>query len=108
MLTCCCSIFKQKFIFIFEDDKVKTERELPPFIYGRDFKCQNFHYKEDQYFHVHGGIEFDISTPSIENALEDFKVLIIIVSEMVCHFTALLSNSSTRVSAVTVTRQLSK
>ncbi|XP_027444855.2 ankyrin and armadillo repeat-containing protein isoform X1 [Zalophus californianus] len=57
----------------FSDDKVKTERELPPFIYGRDFKCQHFHYKEDQYFHVHGGIEFDISTPSIENALEDFK-----------------------------------
>ncbi|XP_060033567.1 ankyrin and armadillo repeat-containing protein isoform X1 [Erinaceus europaeus] len=57
----------------FSDDKVKTERELPPFIYGRDFKCQNFHYKEDQYFHVHGGIEFDISTPSIENALDDFK-----------------------------------
>ncbi|XP_072817386.1 ankyrin and armadillo repeat-containing protein isoform X4 [Vicugna pacos] len=57
----------------FSDDNVKTERELPPFIYGQDFKCQNFHYKADQYFHVHGGIEFDISTPSIENALEDFK-----------------------------------
>ncbi|XP_014640166.1 PREDICTED: ankyrin and armadillo repeat-containing protein [Ceratotherium simum simum] len=57
----------------FSDDKVKTERELPPFIYGRDFKCQNFHYKQNQYFHVHGGIEFDISTPSIENALEEFK-----------------------------------
>ncbi|KAL4662270.1 hypothetical protein H8957_014740 [Semnopithecus entellus] len=57
----------------FSDDKVKTERELPPFIYGRDFKCQNFHYKENQYFHIHGGIEFDISTPSIENALEDFQ-----------------------------------
>ncbi|XP_016003278.2 ankyrin and armadillo repeat-containing protein [Rousettus aegyptiacus] len=57
----------------FSDDKVKTERELPPFIYGRDFKCQNFHYKEDQYFHVHGGIEFDITTSSIENALEEFK-----------------------------------
>ncbi|XP_040827784.1 ankyrin and armadillo repeat-containing protein [Ochotona curzoniae] len=57
----------------FSDDKVKTERELPPFIYGQDFKCQNFYYKENQYFHVHGGIEFDISTPSIENALEDFK-----------------------------------
>ncbi|XP_007949764.1 ankyrin and armadillo repeat-containing protein [Orycteropus afer afer] len=57
----------------FSDDKVKTERELPPFILGRDFKCQNFHYKEDQYFHVHGGIEFDISTPPIENALGDFQ-----------------------------------
>ncbi|KAM5279578.1 ankyrin and armadillo repeat-containing protein [Ctenodactylus gundi] len=57
----------------FSDDKVKTERELPPFIYGRDFKCQNFHYKENQYFHVHGGIEFDISTSPVENAREYFK-----------------------------------
>ncbi|KAM6178388.1 ankyrin and armadillo repeat-containing protein [Rhynchocyon petersi] len=57
----------------FSDDKVKTERELPPFIYGQDFKCQNFHYKENQYFHVHGGVEFDISTPPIENAVEDFQ-----------------------------------
>ncbi|XP_077010533.1 ankyrin and armadillo repeat-containing protein isoform X2 [Tamandua tetradactyla] len=57
----------------FSDDKVKTERELPPFTCGRDFKCQNFHYKENQYFHVHGGIEFDISTPPIEDAMEDFK-----------------------------------
>uniref|UniRef100_A0A8C8YVN0 Ankyrin and armadillo repeat containing n=1 Tax=Prolemur simus TaxID=1328070 RepID=A0A8C8YVN0_PROSS len=57
----------------FSDDKVKTERELPPFIYGRDFKCQHFHYRENKYFHVHGGIEFDISTSPIENALEDFK-----------------------------------
>ncbi|XP_059134001.1 ankyrin and armadillo repeat-containing protein isoform X1 [Peromyscus eremicus] len=57
----------------FSDDKVKTERELPPFIYGRDFKCQNFDYKEHQYFHVHGGIEFDISTNPVESALDDFK-----------------------------------
>nr|XP_038940488.1 ankyrin and armadillo repeat-containing protein isoform X2 [Rattus norvegicus] len=55
------------------DDKVKTERELPPFMYGRNFKCQNFDYKEHQYFHVHGGIEFDISTSPVENALDDFK-----------------------------------
>ena len=80
----------------FWDDKVKTERELPPFIYGRDFKCQNFHYKEDQYFHIHGGIEFDISTPSIENASEDFKVYIIVVPEIVRHFTTLSSYSPTR------------
>ncbi|XP_038940485.1 ankyrin and armadillo repeat-containing protein isoform X1 [Rattus norvegicus] len=57
----------------FSDDKVKTERELPPFMYGRNFKCQNFDYKEHQYFHVHGGIEFDISTSPVENALDDFK-----------------------------------
>ncbi|XP_066202317.1 ankyrin and armadillo repeat-containing protein [Saccopteryx leptura] len=69
----------------FSDDKVKTERELPPFIYGRDFKCQNFHYKEDQYFHVHGGIEFDITTPSIENALEDFKNNLEKIQECAAH-----------------------
>ncbi|XP_027252631.1 ankyrin and armadillo repeat-containing protein isoform X3 [Cricetulus griseus] len=57
----------------FSDDKVKTERELPPFIYGRDFKCQNFDYKEHQYFHVHGGIEFDISTSPVESALDEFQ-----------------------------------
>nr|BAC26765.1 unnamed protein product [Mus musculus] len=57
----------------FSDDKVKTERELPPFIYGRDFKCQNFDYKQHQYFHVHGGIEFDISTHPVESALDEFK-----------------------------------
>uniref|UniRef100_G1PPT3 Ankyrin and armadillo repeat containing n=1 Tax=Myotis lucifugus TaxID=59463 RepID=G1PPT3_MYOLU len=55
------------------DDKVKTERELPPFIYGPDFKCQSFQYAKHQYFHVHGGIEFDITTPMIENALEVFQ-----------------------------------
>lgn len=70
----CCSHFKGKFLSISGDDKVKTERELPPFIYGRDFKCQNFDYKENQYFHVHGGIEFDISTNPVENAMDDFKV----------------------------------
>ncbi|XP_068920648.1 ankyrin and armadillo repeat-containing protein [Petaurus breviceps papuanus] len=59
----------------FSDDKVKTERELPPFIRGRNFKCQHFHYAENQYFHVHGGIEFDIGTPPMEEISEAFQEL---------------------------------
>ncbi|CAK6448076.1 unnamed protein product [Pipistrellus nathusii] len=57
----------------FSDDKVKTERELPPFMYGPDFKCRNFQYTKHQHFHVHGGIEFDITTPAIEDALKVFQ-----------------------------------
>uniref|UniRef100_A0A670XMS6 Ankyrin and armadillo repeat containing n=1 Tax=Pseudonaja textilis TaxID=8673 RepID=A0A670XMS6_PSETE len=55
----------------YSDDKVKTERELPPFLLGTDFKCQHFLYAQDQYFHLHGGIEFDIGTPSVEEAAYD-------------------------------------
>uniref|UniRef100_A0A8C3I6V2 Ankyrin and armadillo repeat containing n=1 Tax=Chrysemys picta bellii TaxID=8478 RepID=A0A8C3I6V2_CHRPI len=55
----------------YSDDKVKTERELPPFVFGPDFKCQHFHYIKNEYFHVHGGIEFDVGTPSLEDAVFD-------------------------------------
>uniref|UniRef100_F6W6A6 Ankyrin and armadillo repeat containing n=1 Tax=Ornithorhynchus anatinus TaxID=9258 RepID=F6W6A6_ORNAN len=57
----------------FSDDKVKTERELPPFILGRDFRCRHFEYLENEYFHMHGGIQFDISTASIEEAYDDIQ-----------------------------------
>ncbi|XP_074858067.1 ankyrin and armadillo repeat-containing protein [Carettochelys insculpta] len=57
----------------YSDDKVKTERELPPFMLGPDFKCQHFHYVNNEYFHVHGGIEFDIGTPSVEDVSEEIK-----------------------------------
>ncbi|XP_036598334.1 ankyrin and armadillo repeat-containing protein [Trichosurus vulpecula] len=59
----------------FSDDKVKTERELPPFLRGPNFKCQHFHYAENQYFHVHGGVEFDIGTPPVEEISEAFQEL---------------------------------
>lgn len=58
------------------DDKVKTERELPPFLLGPDFKCQQFIYAHNEYFHLHGGIEFDISTPPVEDLPEEIKVFI--------------------------------
>ncbi|XP_020849208.2 ankyrin and armadillo repeat-containing protein [Phascolarctos cinereus] len=57
----------------FSDDKVKTERELPPFICGPNFKCQHFHYPENQYFHVHGGVQFDIVTPPVEEISDAFQ-----------------------------------
>uniref|UniRef100_A0A8C3T4I8 Ankyrin and armadillo repeat containing n=1 Tax=Chelydra serpentina TaxID=8475 RepID=A0A8C3T4I8_CHESE len=60
----------------YSDDKVKTERELPPFVLGPDFKCQHFHYIKNEYFHVHGGIEFDVGTPSVEDVSEKIKVLV--------------------------------
>ncbi|XP_067405132.1 ankyrin and armadillo repeat-containing protein isoform X4 [Emydura macquarii macquarii] len=56
-------------------DKVKTERELPPFVRGPDFKCQHFHYLKNEYFHVHGGIEFDVGTPSVEDISEEIKAV---------------------------------
>uniref|UniRef100_A0A8D2IQQ6 Ankyrin and armadillo repeat containing n=1 Tax=Varanus komodoensis TaxID=61221 RepID=A0A8D2IQQ6_VARKO len=59
----------------YSDDKVKTERELPPILLGPDFKCQHFMYAQNQYFHLHGGIEFDISTPSVEDISDDIKLL---------------------------------
>ncbi|XP_078249689.1 ankyrin and armadillo repeat-containing protein [Pogona vitticeps] len=57
----------------YSDDKVKTERELPPLLLGTDFKCQHFVYGQNQYFHLHGGIEFDIGTPSVEDVSQNIK-----------------------------------
>ncbi|KAH0621577.1 hypothetical protein JD844_023038 [Phrynosoma platyrhinos] len=55
----------------YSDDKVKTERELPPLLLGPDFKCQHFVYPHNRYFHLHGGIEFDIGTPTVKDAAYD-------------------------------------
>nr|XP_056717208.1 ankyrin and armadillo repeat-containing protein [Euleptes europaea] len=59
----------------YSDDKVKTERELPPMLLGSDFKCQHFTYAQNQYFHLHGGIEFDIGTPSVEDIPDEIKAV---------------------------------
>ncbi|XP_078536495.1 ankyrin and armadillo repeat-containing protein isoform X2 [Lissotriton helveticus] len=55
------------------DDKVKTERELPPLMLGPEFTCQHFQYSENEYFHLHGGIEIDIGTPSLEDVSDEIK-----------------------------------
>ncbi|KAM4626878.1 ankyrin and armadillo repeat-containing protein [Discoglossus pictus] len=74
----------------FSDDKVKTERELPPLLLGPEFKCQHFHYPPDEYFHLHGGIEFDLGTPSLELASEIKEVYKDIKSTAESHINNLL------------------
>ncbi|XP_015214679.2 ankyrin and armadillo repeat-containing protein isoform X2 [Lepisosteus oculatus] len=57
----------------FSDDKLKTERELPPLLLGPDFTCKHFKYKQNEYFHLHGSIEFDIGTPGVEDIPSEIK-----------------------------------
>ncbi|XP_022535803.2 ankyrin and armadillo repeat-containing protein [Astyanax mexicanus] len=56
------------------EDKVKTERELPPLLLGPKFSCRHFSYPPDQYFHLHGGIEFDTGTPELDDITEEIKL----------------------------------
>ncbi|XP_068079437.1 ankyrin and armadillo repeat-containing protein isoform X1 [Danio rerio] len=56
------------------DDKLKTEREVPPHLLGPEFACKHFPHKQNQYFNLHGGIEFDLGTPSLDDATEETKV----------------------------------
>uniref|UniRef100_A0A8C5QDV3 Ankyrin and armadillo repeat containing n=1 Tax=Leptobrachium leishanense TaxID=445787 RepID=A0A8C5QDV3_9ANUR len=57
----------------FSDDKVKTERELPPLMLGPDYKCQHFMYPPNTYFHLHGGIELDLGTSPLEPVSGDIQ-----------------------------------
>uniref|UniRef100_A0A8C5WFU7 Ankyrin and armadillo repeat containing n=1 Tax=Leptobrachium leishanense TaxID=445787 RepID=A0A8C5WFU7_9ANUR len=59
----------------FSDDKVKTERELPPLMLGPDYKCQHFMYPPNTYFHLHGGIELDLGTSPLEPVSGDIQNL---------------------------------
>ncbi len=61
-------------IFLLKDDKLKTEREVPPHLLGPDFACKHFPQKQKQYFHLHGGIEFDVGTPPLDDITEEMKV----------------------------------
>ncbi|XP_073710736.1 ankyrin and armadillo repeat-containing protein [Misgurnus anguillicaudatus] len=56
------------------EDTLKTEREVPPHIVGPEFACKHFPYKQDQYFHLHGGIEFDVGTPPLNDITEEMEV----------------------------------
>ncbi|XP_070211365.1 ankyrin and armadillo repeat-containing protein-like isoform X4 [Littorina saxatilis] len=52
-------------------DECRTERELPPLILGPDMKCRNFSFGE-HYFHLHGGINFDLETDVLTDCNESF------------------------------------
>ena len=53
----CLVVYMNKTIlfYIISGDQVKTERELPPLMLGKEFTCTNFAYTH-QYFHLHGGM----------------------------------------------------
>ena len=53
-------------------DDVRTERELPPLLIPPEFKCKTFNFdkaksndENDKYFHLHGGIQFELETMPI-------------------------------------------
>ncbi|XP_067649055.1 ankyrin and armadillo repeat-containing protein-like [Haliotis asinina] len=54
-------------------DECRTERDLPPLILGQDFKCKNFSFG-NHYFHLHGGILFDLETSPMEEAGKEFSM----------------------------------
>ncbi|XP_033640039.1 ankyrin and armadillo repeat-containing protein-like isoform X1 [Asterias rubens] len=47
-------------------DECKTERELPPLMLSPTFRCPNFN-SSNKYFHLHGGMTFDIETDPCVN-----------------------------------------
>ncbi|XP_077978159.1 ankyrin and armadillo repeat-containing protein-like [Glandiceps talaboti] len=62
-------------------DECRTERELPPLMLSKDFKCPNFDLG-NKYFHLHGGIQIDcepwpIDDPAKEiiDAFEDIHLI---------------------------------
>ncbi|KAL8609317.1 hypothetical protein ACOMHN_048873 [Nucella lapillus] len=55
-------------------DECRTEREFPPLILGPDFKCKNF-LTGQHYFHLHGGIHFDLATEPMSVAHSDMAGL---------------------------------
>ncbi|XP_055872246.1 ankyrin and armadillo repeat-containing protein-like [Biomphalaria glabrata] len=56
----------------YNSDECRTERELPPLMVGPDFKCKNF-MAEDSYFHLHGGINFDLETNVMQQGPEELE-----------------------------------
>ncbi|XP_051885955.1 ankyrin and armadillo repeat-containing protein [Pristis pectinata] len=76
----------------FSDEKLKTEREFPPLLLGPDFKCRHFQYKTNEYFHLHGGIEFDIGTPALEDMPSAIKVAFDDIYSQAVHYLKHLFN----------------
>ena len=54
-------------------DEVHTERELPPLMLGSDYKTKRFQHiiNPHKYFNLHGGVQFEMETCSIENDINE-------------------------------------
>ncbi|CAF1396020.1 unnamed protein product [Adineta ricciae] len=51
-------------------DEVRTERELPPFIYYKNSSSKNiFPIESETMFHLHGGIQFEYETAALNDKL---------------------------------------
>ncbi|XP_076858454.1 ankyrin and armadillo repeat-containing protein isoform X2 [Brachyhypopomus gauderio] len=68
------------------EDKLKTERELPPLLLGPEFSCKHFPFKPDQYFHLHGAIEFDVGTPELGDITEEMKEAFTTLQSQAAHY----------------------
>ncbi|XP_062908659.1 ankyrin and armadillo repeat-containing protein [Mobula hypostoma] len=76
----------------FSDEKLKTEREFPPLLLGPGFKCRHFQYKTNEYFHLHGGIEFDIGTPAVDDMPSAIKFAFDDIHSQAVHYLKQLFN----------------
>ena len=60
-------------------DELRTEKEFPPHIVGKNFKCKNFDFGEE-YFGFHGRMGFDVETKQLGPAecslVENYDVMI--------------------------------
>ncbi|CAM4742108.1 unnamed protein product [Rotaria magnacalcarata] len=52
-------------------EDVRTERELPPFMYMKKRSTNIFPIEEETMFHLHGGIQFEYETGSLSNKLSE-------------------------------------
>ena len=48
-------------------DEMRTDKEFPPHILGKNFKCKHFNFKDD-YFGLNGRMGFDPETKPVENS----------------------------------------
>ena len=53
-------------------DDVRTERELPPFIYTNKQSTSTFPVDCNTMFHLHGGIQFEYETTSLDDTLAQY------------------------------------
>jgi hypothetical protein len=61
------------FFFISIGDDVRTERELPPFIYPKKQSLNTFPVERETMFHLHGGIQFEYETGSLNDKLSQYE-----------------------------------
>lgn len=62
-------MFRRRFFLFHQGDDIRTERELPPFIYSKKHSSDIFPIERETMFHLHGGIQFEYETSSLNDQL---------------------------------------